>query len=234
MTLPDTPAEIFGYTFSRPELLDQALTHKSFANENKALGVKDNERLEFLGDAVLDLALSDLLMRRFPEEAEGSLSKRRAALVNEDFLSKISGDSGLVARLRLGKGEVATGGSLKPRIQASALEAVIGAIFLDRGFDAAWNVLQRIFDPHLSLPLADGGIERDFKSRLQEKCQKSLGQVPVYKVVSESGPEHAREYLVHVWVQDRELGQGQGRTKKAAEQRAAQVALEKLSTEVSE
>lgn len=226
MTLQSPFLESLGYSFARTDLQEQAFTHKSFANENKDLGAKDNERLEFLGDAVLDLALSDLLMRRYPEESEGSLSKRRASLVNEEFLAKISNEIGLSSQIRLGKGELATGGGDKPRIRASAFEALIGAIYLDRGFDAAWKVLSQIFEPHLGLALQDGGIERDFKSRLQEKCQKTYASVPLYEVLSESGPEHAREYQVRVVIQGNEVGIGQGRTKKQAEQMAAQKALE--------
>lgn len=226
MTLNMNFPQSIDYVFARPELQEQALTHRSFANENKELGAKDNERLEFLGDAVLDLALSDLLMKRFPQEPEGSLSKRRASLVNEDFLAQISNEIGLSQHIRLGKGEIGSGGAEKPRIRASAFEALIGAIYLDRGFDAALKVADRLFERHLQLPLQDGGIERDFKSRLQEKCQKAHSTVPIYEVISESGPEHEREYVVKVLIQGQEMGSGLGRTKKQAEQMAAQKALE--------
>jgi ribonuclease-3 len=141
-------------------------------------------------------------------------------------LARVSTEIGLSAHIRLGKGEIGSGGADKPRIRASAFEALIGAIYLDRGFEAAIKVVDRIFENHIQLPLQDGGIESDFKSRLQEKCQKQHGTVPAYEVVAESGPEHAREYVVKVTIQNNEMGIGQGRTKKQAEQMAAQKALE--------
>lgn len=216
-----------GYTFTQPEMLLHALTHKSFANENKELGERDNERLEFLGDAVLDLALSEILMKKLPNENEGGLSKMRASLVNETFLSQLAIELGIAEILRLGKGESNTNGREKPRILASTFEAVIGAIFEESGYLAAREVVERLFDPYAT-PSETVTFERDFKTRLQELCQKSYGKPPNYELIEAKGPEHEKEFHIRVSIESRILGEGWGKTKKLAEQQAAQKAIEVL------
>lgn len=216
-----------GYVFLRPELLEQALTHKSFRNENPAVASGDNERLEFLGDAVLDLALSEYLMERFSADQEGSLSKKRASLVNEEELAAIAREIGVDTHLRLGKGERQTGGLQKPRILASALEAVLGSIFLDQGYTAARNTVVRLFEPRMEIfGKGSADFARDFKTRLQELVQEKFRQTPTYHVVREEGPDHDKVFEVSVRLEARALAAGTGRSKKSAEQEAARLALE--------
>ncbi len=217
------------YEFLHKNLLEQALAHKSFANENRSLGLKDNERLEFLGDAVLDLVLGDLLMSTFEDEDEGHLSKRRASLVNENFLSELAIKLDLQNFVKLGRGEDSTNGREKPRILASTLEAIFGAIFQDSGFDRAATVIRNLFLESVTSDVSAIHFERDFKTRLQEICQKTFGQVPIYTLIEAKGPEHEKEFHVTVKVEDRILGEGSGRTKKFAEQRAAEKAIGVLS-----
>ncbi len=221
------------YKFHRPELMELALTHKSYANEimnGTSTTADDNERLEFLGDAVLDLALSDVLMTRFPLDTEGSLSKKRASLVNEDALSAIARSLGFDQLLRLGKGEIKTGGLQKPRILASGLEAVIGAVFQDSGFILVTNVIEKLFEEALNrLNTETIDFSSDFKTRLQERAQSASSKMtPTYRLESESGPDHEKIFNVIVELDGLSLAQGSGKSKKAAEQNAAKKALETL------
>jgi ribonuclease-3 len=234
---------ILGYSFTRRELLEQALTHKSYANEQQSAAlvadavsapapvavVGDNERLEFLGDAVLDLALSAELMNRFPTDPEGGLSKKRASLVNEDTLAKLAQELKLEELIRLGRGEQKTGGVTKPRILASSLEAVLGAVFLDGGFAAAVASIEKLFAGKMTeIASSDVDFRHDFKTRLQERVQELHKSTPTYKVEGESGPDHDKKFAVSVGVGENQLGLGTGKSKKAAEQDAARQALEKL------
>jgi ribonuclease III len=223
-------AAVLGHEFKRPELLELALTHKSFSNE-KSGGAStvqtDNERLEFLGDAVLDLALSDLLMTRFGDDPEGSLSKKRASLVNEEMLAKVALELKVDSFLRLGRGETKTGGLQKPRILASAVEAILGAVYQDAGFEAAKLTVERVFASRLgSLETSAVDFESDFKTRLQERAQEIKKSTPSYSVESETGPDHDKVFAVSVKLDGECLATGQGRSKKAAEQDAAKKALE--------
>lgn len=224
------------YQFQNATWLEKAMTHKSFANERrdqapdataKAVSkADDNERLEFLGDAVLSAALSARLMREFPQENEGSLSKRRASLVNEERLASIASRVGLNAMIRLGKGEIKTGGATKPRILACALEAYLGAIFLDTGFAEAERVINSLFDSEITgLRESTLDFERDYKTRLQEWSHEEKGLTPAYLLVDEFGPAHSRGFRVTVSLGDTEIGRGEGKSKKAAEQEAAKAAL---------
>ena len=215
------------HTFQVPELLTQALTHKSFRNE-EAHVAGDNERLEFLGDAVLDLAVTDILMREFLDANEGSLSKRRASLVNEEALAAIARRLEVDKCLRLGKGERLTGGVDKPRLLASCLEAIVGAIYLDGGFAASLKAVSELFAEDVAAQRAQPEYVSDYKTRLQEKAQDQLKTTPTYHVTEESGPDHEKNFVVEVRVGERVLGSGGGRSKKAAEQEAAKTALEKL------
>lgn len=214
------------YTFKQNEWLEQALTHKSFRNETQEVEF-DNERLEFLGDAVLDLALSELLMETFPGDQEGPLSKKRASLVNEEQLCELAREMGLDQVLRLGKGEKQSGGLQKPRLLASGLEAIFGAVFTDGGYPAAQELVRRLFTP-LMTSFNEGGapFARDFKTRLQELMQEKYKQTPSYTVEREEGPDHEKTFAVSVRIGTQILAEGVGRSKKASEQDAARRALD--------
>lgn len=211
------------YTFQNPELLYQALTHRSFDDR----GVQ-NEVLEFLGDAVLGLAISDMLIAAFPNDDEGPLSRRRASLVNADTLAEIATQIELGGSIRLGKGEILSGGATKPRLLASALEAVIGAIYTDSGFDSALRVIRGLFQERVQKLSGSQEFELDFKTRLQELTQKLKLGVPKYVLLDSQGPDHAKEFLVSVEIDEIEKGRGLGKNKKLAEQMAAQTALHDL------
>lgn len=210
-----------GHRFGRTEHLDVALTHRSVGER------AHNETLEFLGDAVLSLAISDLLMREFPEANEGELSKRRASLVNAERLADRARAIGLGGWLRVGKGEERSGGREKEKILASAYEAVLGAVYLDGGYEAGRKVVESQFMADLRRDLELPG-HRDYKTRLQELTQRTRRETPVYTLTQESGPDHVKEFVVEVAVGGRMLGRGTGRSKKTAEQAAAMEALAAL------
>lgn len=216
------------HKFKNVELLERALTHKSFFNENSEDSPGHNERLEFLGDAVLDLTVSHLLMETFPEAPEGELSKRRANMVNETTLAKLAQDFELAQDLRLGKGEVQTGGAEKPRLLASAFEAVIGAFYLDAGYAPVKEFVLTTFAQLVNGADSDHFQDDDFKTRLQEITQQKHRLAPEYELVGQEGPDHEKTFFVAVRVGDKELARGRGRSKKQAEQEAARVALEKV------
>lgn len=211
-----------GYSFADPTLLSRALTHVSHEREN---GAGHNEVLEFLGDAVLDLAVSDLLMRRFPTRSEGDLSKMRAALVNTSALAEKAAQLELGALLRLGKGEERSGGRTKPSILAGAFEAVLGAVYQDGGFEAARRLVERYFTGDVKERKLG---QQDYKTRLQEISQMLFHAPPVYRIVSESGPDHDKHFVTEIAVGGKVLGRGEGKTKKQAEQQAAKKALGEL------
>ena len=216
-----------GYTFSDIRLLNKALTHKSYVNERSEF-LKHNERFEFLGDSVLDVLVSDYLVSEFSDYAEGTLSKIRAAVVNETCLADLARKIELGKYLLLGKGEDFSGGRNKSSILADAFEAVAGALFRDGGLESASQVF---------LPLLKGEISnfshswdfRDFKSELQEYTQNKWICTPNYKVVNELGPDHAKEFEVTVTIKNQFKEQGSGSSKKEAEQAAAKMAMEKFS-----
>jgi ribonuclease-3 len=210
------------YDFKDPSLLARCLTHVSY-NYNKGLG--HNEVLEFLGDAVLDLAVSDLLMRRFPDKSEGDLSRMRAALVNSSVLAEKATAINLGSLLRLGKGEERSGGRQKESILAGAFEALLGAIYHDGGYEAARGVVERYFAADVKEKKL--GLQ-DYKTRLQEISQMLFRAPPSYRVVSESGPDHEKRFVTEITLAGKVLGQGEGRTKKQSEQEAAKQALYEL------
>lgn len=220
--------EKLGYKFINKSLLNRALTHKSFVNELKKAfePIEHNEKLEFLGDAVLDLMIGEFLFERFPLDTEGGLSKKRASIVNEEVLSDLAVEMGLNKILQLGKGEILTGGAMKPRLLASSLEALVGAIYLDGGFEVAKKFIRKAFLPICDKVCGEEDYEKDYKTRLQELVQKSTKETPRYEMLAEEGPPHDREFLVCIKVKDEVLAQGRGRSKKSAEQMAAKSALD--------
>jgi ribonuclease-3 len=220
-----------GYSFADAGLLLDALTHRSFKNERPDLTATDNERLEFLGDAVVGLVVASLLYTRFSDADEGELTRRRADLVSEKGLSEAAEAIGVGEAMRLGRGEQKSGGRSKPRLLSSALEACVGAIYRDGGADAAFAAARRIFEPRLHTR-APG--HRDAKSRAQEWAQAHLGGTPSYRLIGTEGPDHDREFTVALELHDEEIATGAGRSKLDAEQSAASAALDVWSEEVGE
>lgn len=212
-----------GYNFKDEGLLLQAVTHKSYAHEKKGT-FKDNEKLEFLGDAVLDLSVSHLIMEGFPDLSEGEMSKLRASVVNEQSLAALSEEMGLHQYLLLGHGEELSGGRKKPSILADAFEAIMAAIYLDGSFDESFKVVSNQF----SRLLSSTDLYKDYKTMLQELTQEKLKCTPVYKLKGTSGPDHARSFEAGVYIDGKLSGSGIGKSKKEAEQGAARVALENL------
>jgi ribonuclease-3 len=227
----ETLEQRLGHAFKDPLLCRTALTHKSWLNETAELGRADNERLEFLGDAVLALVVSDLLMRRFPSYPEGELSKIRAAAVNEDGLASVAESIALGQWIFLGRGEEQAGGRHKKSILANTLEALIGAIYVDGGFGPAFQVVESLFSHRLAD--AETAAERDYKSRLQEISQAEHKVNPTYDVVSESGPEHDKTFEIAISIEGREYARAFGRSKKEAQQAAAARALDLLEAEMT-
>jgi ribonuclease-3 len=214
--------------FSNRALALSAVTHKSYTNEHREDGATDNERLEFLGDAVVDLAISHRLMDRFPQAAEGELSKLRALIVNEEGLARVARKIGLGEILLLGRGEELTGGREKSSVLADALEAVIGATYLCAGLDKVMELIDRHFGDALE-GVAEGRHGFDYKTALQESVQNRMRLSPRYRVVSESGPDHEKIFEVEVSIGPDLFARAQGRSKKEAEQAAARQTLEILS-----
>jgi ribonuclease-3 len=213
--------------FRDGRFLDVALTHRSYAFEQGT--DETNERLEFLGDAVLGLVVTDLAYRRFPDLPEGDLAKLRAATVNMMTLAEVARELLLGQEIRLGRGEELSGGRDKTSILADAMEAVLGAVYLDRGLSAAASVIERLFWPRMAA-YARGEGDRDYKTDLQELAAQDVGTVPQYRVV-ERGPDHAKEFTATVLLDGEAYGTGLGRSKKEAEQRAARQAYDRLTTE---
>ena len=211
-----------GYSFSDTGLLLRCLTHVSYGR-----GKEDshNETLEFLGDAVLDLAVSDVLMRRFPEKSEGDLSKMRASLVNAAVLAGKGAQLNLGELLRMGKGEERSGGRKKKSILAGAFEALLGGIYWDGGYDPARRVVERYFSSDIEEKQLG---QHDYKTRLQEISQMLFHAPPVYRLVAETGPDHEKRFATEIVIAGKVLGRGEGRSKKQAEQEAASKALKEL------
>jgi ribonuclease III len=213
-----------GYEFNHGGLLEEAFRHSSYVNELGETGVRDNERLEFLGDAVLDLAVSDILMELFREAKEGDLSKFRASVVNEKGLSQVARELRLGDFLLLGKGEELSGGREKASILANTIEALLGALYLDAGFSKTKEIIHRLFLRSIE-QLDSGGDLDDYKSLLQEFTQVTYKSRPDYVLTDESGPAHEKSFRVAVRVHGEVVAAGVGRSKKEAEQRAAREAF---------
>jgi len=222
--------ERLNYRFSDIELLSIALTHRSYVNENPYPPLADNERFEFLGDAVLGLCVSDLLINKYVDFSEGTLSKIRAGIVNEKPLAELASSLQLGDCLLLGKGEENSGGRVKDSLLANSLEAVIASIYLDSGFNEAKKFLEILLAPILedSVLLSQNF---DYKTALQEFCQKRYKIAPVYTIIDSSGPDHAKIFEVQVTVADKMPQTGYGKSKKEAEKQAAQKAWEILQIE---
>jgi ribonuclease-3 len=216
--------------FRDPRVLQISLIHRSYAFEQGT--TETNERLEFLGDAVLGLVVTDLAFRRFPDMPEGELAKLRAATVNMITLAEVARDLALGQELFLGRGEELSGGRDKTSILADAMEAVLGAIYVDRGLGAVADAIERLFWPRMAA-YARGEGDRDYKTGLQELAAQDVGTVPQYRV-QEEGPDHAKEFTATVFLDGHPYGRGQGRSKKEAEQQAARQAFDRLSSEGDE
>lgn len=216
-----------GITFNNISLLEQALVHSSYVNENPGVAPTSNERLEFLGDAVLGLVVAERLYQDFPQFTEGQMTRLRAALVRRETLARMAQAIGLGDHLYLGKGEEASGGRQKPVNLAGAIEAVIGAIFLDQGLARARDFTLRLLETDLREAVTRGD-SIDYKSELQELIQAKEQQIPTYHVIESTGPDHDKRFTVEVRVGDTLLGRGSGKSKKTAESEAARAALEKL------
>lgn len=217
-------ASAFQARFVDPALLTQALTHKSYCNEAPD-GCAHNERLEFLGDAVIDFLAGEMLYMDYPDLPEGDLTRLRSSLVSEISLAAIGAQLGIGAALYMGKGEEKSGGRTRPSVLCAAVEAVIGALYVDSGMDAARAFCLPLLHSRLAEVHA-GALDRDARSRLQEYAQGKIGVTPHYVVVGQSGPDHDREWTVQVWIGETIAGAGVGKTKQAACQAAASVALE--------
>lgn len=217
--------EKMGYTYKSHALLQEALTHSSYANEHRNKGVRDNERLEFLGDAILDLIISEYLFKKYPAMPEGDLSKIRASIVCEGSLAKIAKKIELGKYILLGKGEDMTGGRERASILADAFEAVTGSLFIDGGFDKAKAFLQQTLVADVEQTEHIETLYADYKTLLQEAIQKNSSSPIYYEVVGEEGPDHDKHFYVEVYHEEKCLGRGIGKSKKEAEQDAAHKAL---------
>jgi ribonuclease III, bacterial len=218
--------ERFGIVFHDINLAEQAFTHSSYVNEHRNLHLSDNERLEFLGDAVLELLVSQYLYREYPTLPEGKLTKTRAAIVREESLAQFAKDCGFDAFVKLGKGEENSGGRTRPSLLCDLFEAFLGALYLDQGLAAVLQFLETVVYPQV----AAGAFshERDHKTLLQEVLQKSGDVLIDYRLIKEEGPAHERIFVTEVYCDDKMIGVGQGKSKKLAEQAAAANALQSL------
>jgi len=225
--------ETLQYTFQNSELLQEALTHSSYANEKNATRLQHNERLEFLGDSVLSLVVSDYLFHRFPNLPEGELTKVRAAVVCEPTLAEHAQKWQLGEYISFGRGEAQTGGRKRPSILADAFEAVVAAVYLDGGFIKAQRLVLTTLE-HAIQDAVGGKIFTDYKTALQEWVQARQQQKISYEIVDAKGPDHKKSFSFYVFLDERSMGQGEGRSKKEAEQAAAKMALSALMAKRSD
>ncbi|HEY4502689.1 MAG TPA: ribonuclease III [Candidatus Paceibacterota bacterium] len=213
-----------GITFVNKELLKQAFLHRSYLNENRSVNIEHNERIEFLGDAVLELVVTDFLFHRFPKQTEGDLTAYRSALVNTTTLSAVASSLNMGNYLLLSKGEARDMGRARQYILANTYEALVGALYLDQGYEGVRGFIERTV-----LPLIDEIIEKrlwqDHKSLFQEKAQEKANTTPSYKTLREEGPDHGRHFIVGVFLGEEQIASGEGMSKQEAEQNAAEKAL---------
>lgn len=224
---PSKLQNLISYEFKNRDLLKEALTHRSYLNENPQWPVSHNERLEFLGDAVLELAATEDLFERFPKEPEGRLTTLRAALVNYQMLASLSRSIKLEKFLLLSRGEMKDTGRAREVILANAMEALIGAIYLDGGYAAAKKFVEKFIIPALK-EILENGLYNDPKSVLQERAQAEQKVTPVYKILGEKGPDHKKTFTVGVYINEEAIAKGEGLSKQEAEVEAARKALRKL------
>ena len=220
--------QILGYTFQDRRFLEESLTHRSLMNEIPEGGRRDNERLEFLGDAVLGLIIAEWVMQAYPQELEGELTRLRSALVKEKKLAEVARGLNLGEFLYLGKGEEQMEGRRKRSILADAFEAIVGAIYLDGGLEAVRDFVRRTFGALLEEAKTNQSLLTDSKTRLQELMLALFRRSPIYEVAEEQGPDHAKTFVIHLRMNDRTLACGKGRSKKEAEQDAAEQFLKHL------
>ena len=225
MSQTEEHAQTLGLSFNNIELLTEALTHRSYLNENKTAD-KHNERLEFLGDAVLELASTHFLFNKFPFKPEGDLTAYRAALVNTVSLAESAKLLGLNDMLQLSKGEAKDTGRARDIILANAYEAVLGALYLDQGYEAAEQFVARTLYPKID-SIIENRAYQDAKSRFQEVAQDKKGTTPAYRTLSEEGPDHDKKFTVGAFIGEEKIAEGEGKSKQEAEQSAAQAALTK-------
>ena len=221
--------EVINHTFQNKSLIKEALTHRSYLNENSSWGLPHNERLEFLGDAVLELIVTEELFNRYPEEAEGKLTALRAALVNYQMMAQIAREVALEKFILLSRGEAKDIGRAREVILANAMEALIGALYLDGGYAISKVFINQFVMIHLE-EVVRQGLDKDAKSFLQERSQGKLKITPIYKVLGERGPEHEKIFRVGVYFGDKLVAEGEGLSKQEAELEAAKIALENLSS----
>lgn len=219
-------AKQLGLTFTNLELLEEALTHRSYLNEHKSAKAH-NERLEFLGDAVLELSATHFLFAKFPEKPEGDLTAYRAALVNTVSLAETAESLGINDMIRLSKGEKRDTGRARQIILANAFEAVLGALYLDQGYEAVDAFLKKHLFPKIDTVIEQRAWQ-DAKSRFQEMAQEHQGVTPTYQTLKEEGPDHDRHFTVGVFMGEKEVARGVGKSKQEAEQEAAKAALDKM------
>jgi ribonuclease III len=214
-----------GIEFVDTDLLQQAFIHRSFINENYRTGLAHNERLEFLGDAVLELSVTDFLFRKFKNKQEGELTAHRAALVNAVTLSEVATDLGINEYLYLSKGESKDTGRARQSILADAFEAIVGAIYMEKGYGSADKFIQKFLLVRLD-EVISRGLLKDAKSKVQEKSQDIYGVTPMYKVVRETGPDHDKKFIIAIYFGTEKVAEGDGKSKQEGEQMAAQRAIE--------
>jgi len=218
--------EKLGIKFNDQQLLENAFVHRSYLNENSGFKLPSNERLEFLGDAVLQVTVSEYLYKTYPNDPEGQLTNYRASIVNSKTLANVSSELGLGEYLMLSRGEEASGGRARPYLLANTFESLLGVIYLDQGLETARKFVHQHIIPKLS-PIIEQSLYKDFKSRLQEVSQEKLSQTPAYQVLKEEGPDHAKNFTVGVYLGNELVGEGLGSSKQIAEQEAAKQALVK-------
>ena len=217
------PEKAINVKFKNQSLLETALTHRSYINENPEAG-ENNERLEFLGDAVLELIITEFIYEKFPQKPEGELTNLRASLVNANILGKVAGDLGVNDFLRLSRGELKDIGRARQIILANAFEAIVGAIYLDNGHDSAKNFILRVLEPKIP-EILEKKLYKDAKSLFQEEAQERVGITPTYEVVKEWGPDHDKHFIVGVYLEKELVAEGEGASKQEAQQQAAHLAL---------
>lgn len=232
MDLQDFQAR-YALHFDNQDLLEQALTHRSYLNEQEDESLRHNERLEFLGDAVLDYIVARLLFLRYPDMPEGDLTRLRSALVRTQTLAELARGLDLGTYLRMSKGEDMTGGRNRRALLCDAFEALLGALYLDQGMEAASDFVSPLLLPLIDYILSEG-LHIDARSKLQEWSQSAQGETPIYVVVSEEGPDHEKEFTMEVMIGEQVVGTGTGRSKQLAAQSAARNALHLLESEAGQ